>query len=786
MPPTRPATAQHNSASGKQRINLGNLLGACIDAAERSCKVIRQVQSAREAGKPIGESYKDVSDPRSALTIADTMAQLAIVTPLSEQFPGLKIVSEEDDDAEASDNDTMHPALRTECEGIEMPDHLKSVSIDDLCLFCDPLDGTLEFVEGRLESVQTLIGISLRGEPIAGVIGQPFVSENIIYGVVGAGVVNLPIEPASNQDRRGLVLASSHSRVKPMIKEATHIINPESVLPLGGAGNKMIQVAKGTADICILNLATSLWDTAATSAIIVATGGIVTDLFGNPIRHFADSRISNRYGVLVSGKQLTENDVQGRNHQGICKQLRVSMVLDPLLTDTGLLSEGKPQATNIALDIEGQPISTEWLSEVLGYKVSGFSADETSAVRYLMSDACRVRLWYEEGSPSGPRSVFLKRMVMQDLEHVKLKARTAPLKLLRDVTSYQVEAGFLSCSAIGEFCEKGARIPKPFHVDARPTSANGPPIESKFFLLLEDFSPEAGWGQQGLLGKEELLAALESLASLHAFFWAYTSDVKYDELCEAVWDQATYWVPKRQAKDLFEKLPACWEDHRRNFASELGELESDMDGTVGLEDVGRVLGECAVGIARRVHDVGLDVENKHRTIIHGDAKGANFFFKGSSGNNENESEGLDVGMIDFQWCGWGHPAVDVSYLMASSASPELLTKDGSSERGFLRMYYEYLCSYFVKYGKADSVIAAERLISFEDLTEFYNESFLDLARIVISYHWARIGANAKVLESRRDNIGSNSYNKNIDCAMWFVYRTAALLGEREKCKLFSS
>ena len=38
----------------------------------------------------------------------------------------------------------------------------------------DPLDGTREFVEGRLQNVACLIGIARNNRPITGVIGLPF------------------------------------------------------------------------------------------------------------------------------------------------------------------------------------------------------------------------------------------------------------------------------------------------------------------------------------------------------------------------------------------------------------------------------------------------------------------------------------------------------------------------------------------------------------------------------------------------------------------------------------
>ena len=43
-----------------------------------------------------------------------------------------------------------------------------------VAVFVDPLDGTREFVEGRFQAVSSVVGISVRGRAVAGVIGLPF------------------------------------------------------------------------------------------------------------------------------------------------------------------------------------------------------------------------------------------------------------------------------------------------------------------------------------------------------------------------------------------------------------------------------------------------------------------------------------------------------------------------------------------------------------------------------------------------------------------------------------
>ncbi len=75
-----------------------------------------------------------------------------------------------------------------------VPSELRSVAVDDLCVYIDPLDATKEYTLGKTWCVMTLIGITLRGQPVAGVMHQPFAFEggengHTIYALKGYGVV---------------------------------------------------------------------------------------------------------------------------------------------------------------------------------------------------------------------------------------------------------------------------------------------------------------------------------------------------------------------------------------------------------------------------------------------------------------------------------------------------------------------------------------------------------------------------------------------------------------------
>ena len=62
-----------------------------------------------------------------------------------------------------------------------------------------------------------------------------------------------------------------------------------------------------------------------------------------------------------------------------------------------------------------------------------------------------------------------------------------------------------------------------------------------------------------------------------------------------------------------------------------------------------------------------------RTIVHGDAKAANVFLRETS----ESSNQLQVGLIDFQWCGFGLAATEVAHHILAALDIEALSYNGS-------------------------------------------------------------------------------------------------------------
>ena len=321
-------------------VSLAEVLSTCVDAASRGCAEISAVQSRRAAGGELSVAMKDQADVRSALTEADLAAQRVMVGALRSAWPGLVIVGEEDEDesAGAADEVTGPPLRRDLCAELGAPG--LEAPLEELCVFVDPLDGTREFVEGRLENVQSLVGLARRGRPVAGAVGLPFAAAGsddpaaaisepvVVYGLVGAGTGTCGVRPraATTIGARPLVATGDSGNACLSAARGAALAGGGTAHVVGGAGHKLLMAAYGEADLAIMHFGTrlwdsnpnpnpdpdpdpnpspnstgtSLWDSCAPGAIVLAKGGRVTDLFGAPLVHLPGADLKNGLGVVAS------------------------------------------------------------------------------------------------------------------------------------------------------------------------------------------------------------------------------------------------------------------------------------------------------------------------------------------------------------------------------------------------------------------------------------------------------------------------------------------------------
>ncbi len=226
------------------------------------------VDTAREAGEIIRGHFGTVrSGTEKAhqrgdiVTQADLEAESLIVTRIREAYPDHSILAEESG---------LLRVPKGECTWV-----------------IDPLDGTKNFSQ-HIPYFCTSIGVVCDGRPCAGVVYDP-IHDEAFYAVEGAGAYldGKPIRVSSQHDLRLMMinLAWARNKVGDLdfgqcainVIEHTHYFRR-----FGAAALIAAYIADGRLDAAI-NLDLKPWDMAAGMLLIQEAGGVVSDLYGNPI-----------------------------------------------------------------------------------------------------------------------------------------------------------------------------------------------------------------------------------------------------------------------------------------------------------------------------------------------------------------------------------------------------------------------------------------------------------------------------------------------------------------------
>jgi 3'(2'), 5'-bisphosphate nucleotidase len=207
----------------------------------------------------------------SPVSRADEAAQTAIAEGLSRLVPGIPVISEE---AVADWQDRTPPQE---------------------FLLVDPLDGTVEFLAGRLEYTVN-IALVRNGAPVVGLVAAPALGL-IWRGAAGHGAERLRFTLGKTRaPQRGdpihtrpwpadeRVAAVSRSHFDPASEAFLQRVAPVRPLACGSA-LKFCRLAEGAIDVYPRLAPTSEWDVAAGHAIVVAAGGAVFAPEGGELRY---------------------------------------------------------------------------------------------------------------------------------------------------------------------------------------------------------------------------------------------------------------------------------------------------------------------------------------------------------------------------------------------------------------------------------------------------------------------------------------------------------------------
>ncbi|MCP4632568.1 MAG: 3'(2'),5'-bisphosphate nucleotidase CysQ [candidate division Zixibacteria bacterium] len=234
-------------------------------------------------GKDVEINYKGANDP---VTAADMAVSDFLEEEIPKYFPDDGILSEE------SFKQSDVPALRKK----------KYVWI------IDPLDGTKEFI-ARNGEFAIMIGLCENGKPVMGVVYQ--VAKNwIFYGSKSNGAFwvedgkTKPLTVDKKFDKDDLTITVSRSHRPKVIDNIMNSLNIKNQFITGSVGLKISVVATGRADFYYHPSGYAKeWDSCAPQAILEAAGGVMTDIFGNPLGYLKDD-VKQKEGFLAASPEV--------------------------------------------------------------------------------------------------------------------------------------------------------------------------------------------------------------------------------------------------------------------------------------------------------------------------------------------------------------------------------------------------------------------------------------------------------------------------------------------------
>lgn len=226
-------------------MDLEKILEVCKEISVTAGQAIMEIYDSCE---DMQVEYKEGDMP---LTAADKASNQLIVERLSQEFPDIAMLSEEEKDNKERLN-------------------------NEYCFIVDPLDGTKEFVK-RNGQFTVNIALSYQHTSILGVIYVPVTGE-LYYALQGKGAF---LKTADGEEKKlsvsdrtkdlRVVMSNSHGcEQMDRLLEKYHLTNFVSV----GSSLKGCMVARGDAEVYYRYNPTMEWDTAAMQCIAEEAGAI--------------------------------------------------------------------------------------------------------------------------------------------------------------------------------------------------------------------------------------------------------------------------------------------------------------------------------------------------------------------------------------------------------------------------------------------------------------------------------------------------------------------------------
>jgi myo-inositol-1(or 4)-monophosphatase len=266
--PKRAASARGTRVNSSNGRDLSRELALAKKAARAAGAILRGYW--RRGGYEIGSKGRD-----NPVTQADLEADRAIKQLLRDPFPEYGWLSEE-----TVDNDA-----RLKCRRVWI---------------VDPLDGTKEFIKG-IPEFSVAIALIENGAPILGVTYNP-IKREMYWAARGMGCHLNTKRVRVTKTRtlkRATVLASRSETAR---GEWQVFDGTMRVSPTGSVAYKLALVAGGKGDATFTRSPKSEWDIASGAALVLESGGTITDINGRAIRF--NQRNVKLQGLVADNKLL--------------------------------------------------------------------------------------------------------------------------------------------------------------------------------------------------------------------------------------------------------------------------------------------------------------------------------------------------------------------------------------------------------------------------------------------------------------------------------------------------
>ncbi|MFY0652306.1 MAG: DUF1679 domain-containing protein [Cyclobacteriaceae bacterium] len=269
------------------------------------------------------------------------------------------------------------------------------------------------------------------------------------------------------------------------------------------------------------------------------------------------------------------------------------------------------------------------------------------------------------------------------VKHVKLPDQSnhprgwnSDISHQRKLKSYQVEINWYK--GLAKQADDACKLPRLIHAWQE---------EGEMLMIMEDLNASGFPKRMTSITLDEIKNCLSWLAKFHAKYM--------DQKPEGLWEIGSYW-----------------------------HLDTRPDELEAMQNM--ALKQAAKSIDEKLKSC------KYQTIIHGDAKLANFCFS---------EDGSRVAAVDFQYVGGGCGMKDVAYFLSSCLTNRELEK---FEQELLRYYFNILVIALDKYSKSLNI--QEVIDSYEMM---YNYAWSDFYRFLDGWspgHWKMNGYSKRITE----------------------------------------